>query len=233
MFEQQLQFSSNHNYHYYHNTKTRRRSIRNREDRRMIQLQDISKSYPMGKRKLEVLRGINLKVDKGEMTAKEYKSWIGNLPSLPMPNIHMLRFSANKLSSIWAANLRTEAAKKMAQQNPMLSSLEGIHSVLFSFDYRDKAIEAEIKALNKDEQKNKQIADFLTGLKALGGMAGSSKPEVGELMNKIIVSSGPDSVSVSANIPEDLINKLGEEAKKAMPQMEREKKETEEPKTQK
>jgi putative ABC transport system ATP-binding protein len=35
----------------------------------MIQLEKIVKSYPMGKRELKVLQGIDLKVDKGEMVA--------------------------------------------------------------------------------------------------------------------------------------------------------------------
>ncbi len=35
----------------------------------MIELKDIIKSYPMGKRELKVLQGINLKVNKGEMVA--------------------------------------------------------------------------------------------------------------------------------------------------------------------
>jgi len=138
------------------------------------------------------------------------------------PELSDLINQSKKDAMVWAVlAVPAEAAKKMAQQNPMLSSLEGIHSVLFSFDYRDKAIEAEIKALNKDEQKNKQIADLLTGLKAMGGMAASQKPEVGELMNKIIISSGPDSVSISANIPEELINKLSESAKKVIPEKEK------------
>jgi hypothetical protein len=129
---------------------------------------------------------------------------------------------SKKDAMVWAVlAIPAEAAKKMAQQNPMLSSLEGVHSILFSFDYRDKAVQAEIKALNKDEQKNKQIADLLTGLKAMGGMAAAEKPEVGELMNKIIIASGPDFVSVSANIPEELINKLSESAKKVIPEMEK------------
>ncbi len=35
----------------------------------MIQLQNIVKAYPMGKRELKVLQGVNLNVDKGEMVA--------------------------------------------------------------------------------------------------------------------------------------------------------------------
>jgi len=35
----------------------------------MIQLDNITKNYPMGKRELQVLRGINLNIEKGEMVA--------------------------------------------------------------------------------------------------------------------------------------------------------------------
>ncbi len=35
----------------------------------MIQLQDITKVYPMGKRELTVLRGVNLNIERGEMVA--------------------------------------------------------------------------------------------------------------------------------------------------------------------
>ncbi|HEX7474372.1 MAG TPA: ABC transporter ATP-binding protein [Dehalococcoidales bacterium] len=35
----------------------------------MIELKDITKSYPMGKRQLKVLQGVNLKINKGEMVA--------------------------------------------------------------------------------------------------------------------------------------------------------------------
>lgn len=148
------------------------------------------------------------------------------------PGLATLIKEAKTQSMLWAVmNFPPEVIKKMTESNPMLSSMSGVHSLILSFDYRDKAVQAEIKILNKDEQKNKQIADFLTGMKALGGMAGSAKPEVGELMNRIVVTSGPEFVSVNADIPEELLNKLGEEAKKAAHQME--KKEGEEPKTEK
>ena len=35
----------------------------------MIRLQDIAKVYPMGKRELEVLKGVNLHIKQGEMVA--------------------------------------------------------------------------------------------------------------------------------------------------------------------
>ena len=39
------------------------------KDNQVIQLQDITKVYPMGNRELTVLRGITLNVEKGELVA--------------------------------------------------------------------------------------------------------------------------------------------------------------------
>jgi putative ABC transport system ATP-binding protein len=36
---------------------------------KMIQIQDLVKTYPMGKRKLTVLKGVNLNIEKGELVA--------------------------------------------------------------------------------------------------------------------------------------------------------------------
>ena len=96
----------------------------------------------------------------------------------------------------------------------MLSSLEGINAVSMYFDYKNKNIIAEIKVISSDEAKNQQVADLLNGLKAMGGMAATEKPETGELINKIEITSTADHVKIYASIPEDLINKLKEMEKK-------------------
>jgi hypothetical protein len=141
---------------------------------------------------------------------------------LKNPEMAKLIKESNQKAMLWAVlSIPPDSVKKMTESNPMLASLSGVHSLLLSFDYRDKAIQAEVKLMSSDATKNKQIADFLNGMKALGGMAGNSKPAVGELMNKIEITSGPDFVSVKADIPEDLLNRLGEEAKKVVPQMEK------------
>lgn len=117
----------------------------------------------------------------------------------------------NKDAILWGAILiPAEAMSKAASQNPMLSSLEGINAVSMYFDYKNKNIIAEIKVMSSDETKNQQVADLLNGLKAMGGMAAAKKPEVGELMNKIEITSAADHVKIYASIPEELINKLKE-----------------------
>ena len=45
-------------------------------------------------------------------------------------------------------------------------------------------------------------------------MAATEKPEIGELINKIDITSTADHVKIYASIPEDLINKLKEIEKK-------------------
>ena len=73
---------------------------------------------------------------------------------------------------------------------------------------------AEIKALGGDEAKNTQIAEALTGFKALGAMAAAQKPAVGKLLEGIEISSTTDHVKISATIPEDVIEELKAEEEK-------------------
>lgn len=123
---------------------------------------------------------------------------------------------ANKQAIMWGAALVPEqAADKMGEQNPMLESLKQIKSLTMYFDYLNNSFSGEIKAFSSDEAKNQEVADFLKGLKAMGSMASSEKPEIGELLNKITISSGPDFVSLTFVIPEELIKKLEEASKKA------------------
>lgn len=117
----------------------------------------------------------------------------------------------NKEAMVWGAILLPqEAMSKISAQNPMLSSLEAVKAVSMYFDYKDKNLVAEIKVMSLDETKNQQIADLLNGVKAMGGMASAEKPELGELINKIEVTSSPEHTKIYANIPEELINRLKE-----------------------
>ncbi|MFP4082644.1 MAG: hypothetical protein ACLFVG_07780 [Candidatus Aminicenantes bacterium] len=121
----------------------------------------------------------------------------------------------NKQALMWGAILiPAEATQKMAADNPMLSNLEGVTAVAMYFDYKNNNLIAEVKMMSGDETKNQQVVDLLKGLKAMGGMAASEKPEIGELVDKVEISSAPDHVKIYAKIPEILINKL-KEMKKA------------------
>jgi len=119
--------------------------------------------------------------------------------------------NTEKEALVWGAILiPEEAMSEAAAQNPMLSNLKAVKATSMSFDYKNKNLIAEIKVISSDETKNQQIADLLNGVKAMGGMISAKKPEVGELINKIEITSKPDHVKIYASIPEELINRLKE-----------------------
>lgn len=120
----------------------------------------------------------------------------------------------DKDAMLWGAmTFSPEQMNKMATENPLLGSLEAVNAAYMSFNYKGRNLIAEINVMSSDETKNAQVADFLNGLKAMGGMAAAQDPNVGELLSRIEISSGADHVGIHANIPEDLINKLREKTK--------------------
>ncbi len=121
--------------------------------------------------------------------------------------------TANKNALVWCAfAIPEEATKKLAQSNPMMGSLEGMKAMTLFFDYRDKTYSFEIKTQGGDPAKNKQLADMLTGFKALGAGAAAKNPDVGDLLNRIEVSSGADFVKIAAGLPEDVLERLTKSA---------------------
>jgi len=127
-------------------------------------------------------------------------------------NLSSLINDSNKKAILWGAFLISpETVNEVKSGNPMLSNLEGINAILFNFNYKNKSIVTEIKVMNDDEVKNKQVAELLSGIKALGAMVATEKPTIGELLDKIEISSGPTHVKISANIPEEMIETLKQE----------------------
>jgi len=121
----------------------------------------------------------------------------------------------NKDAMLWGAMLLPEEAmEQAASANPMMSALKSINAVALYFDYENKMIKAEIMAMGPDAESNKQVAEALTGIKSFGAMAAGERPEIGELLNAIEITSGDDHVKISAEIPEELIKKLQAEESK-------------------
>jgi len=115
----------------------------------------------------------------------------------------------DKEGILWGAFLiPSEALEEAASENPMMSSFEAVKAATLLFDYKNQNVLAEIKLMSDNEENNKKIADALNGFKAIGGMAAAQKPELGELLNKIEISSTADHVKVYCSLPEELINKL-------------------------
>jgi len=123
--------------------------------------------------------------------------------------------TANKTAMFWSVfSFGPDQIKQMTAGNPFLTSLESLKAISLFVDYKNATLDLEIKAMTTDAAKNKEMADFLNGLKALGSMAGGEKPEIGQLLNAITVSAAPDHVKIAASLPEELMNKLSAEAQK-------------------
>jgi len=120
---------------------------------------------------------------------------------------------ATKTALAWGVfAFKPEEIKKMIESAPMLGSLASLKGVLLGFDYKNKILDAEFKIITADAGKNKEIADMLNGFRAMGSLAAGEKPEIGELMNKIEITSGADNVRIHAALPEQLLDKLGKMA---------------------
>lgn len=116
---------------------------------------------------------------------------------------------ANKNAMLWGAMLIPEGAmEQAASANPMMASLKAIMAMSLYFDYKDQMLSAEIMAMGPDAESNQKVAEALIGIKSFGAMAAGEKPEIGELLNAIQITSGEDHVKISIQIPEELIKKL-------------------------
>jgi hypothetical protein len=117
----------------------------------------------------------------------------------------------NKDTLFWGAILiPSDAVDQATAENPMLSNLKGLKAATVNFDYKNMNMVAEIKLVSTNSEKNEQIAKMLDGLKAMGGMMAAQKPEIGELLNKIEITSTPEHVKIYASLPQELLEKLKE-----------------------
>ncbi len=133
--------------------------------------------------------------------------------------INSLIKAVNTDSIVWSAFLLPpEALAELAKSNAMLNPVQKIRSLLMSFDYKNNALMADIKAMGADEAQNKQMAEFLTGLRAMGAMAASKYPEVTEAINRLQITSTAQYVGLSFSLPEDLLLKLGDRVKQEVGQ---------------
>ena len=123
--------------------------------------------------------------------------------------------NVNKAALVWnVTSFPPEMMQKMTEGNPMLGSFKALQALTVYVDDKANGLQLEIKALSPDAAKNKEIADMLTGLKAMGSMGAAEKPEMGELMKSIEITSGPDNVKIYVSLSEALMEKLGQEAEK-------------------
>jgi putative ABC transport system ATP-binding protein len=125
----------------------------------MIQLKDMVKTYPMGKRELKVLQGINITVDKGEMVAIMGPSGSGKSTLLNMiglldrPTSGSYILDGKEVSKLNSGELSRVRAQKIGfifQSFNLISYLSAISNVELGQKYASKIdIKAAQEALAK------------------------------------------------------------------------------------
>lgn len=130
----------------------------------------------------------------------------------------------NKETIFWGAVLTPpEAINKIKSEIPQLSALEAVNAASISFDYKNKNIIAEIKLMSSDPMKNQELADGLNGFKSMFAMVQIQDLTLGEILDKIEITSGPDHVKIYASFPEDLPKDIIDKLKMEKPKEEKEK----------
>ena len=141
------------------------------KDKQMIQLQDITKVYPMGKRELTVLRGISLDIEKGELVAIMGPSGSGKttllnlLGCLDKPTSGSYCFEGREVSRLNSSELAAIRGQKVGfifQTFNLLSRLTALSNVELGMTYvggvdRRRALEALSKVGLSDRVDHRPI----------------------------------------------------------------------------
>ena len=110
----------------------------------MIRLKDITKVYPMGKRELEVLRGINLTVEKGELVAimgpsgsgkSTLLNLIGALDTPTSGSVHVENKEVSRLSNSELAAIRGRKIGFVFQTFNLLPRMSALANVELGMKY--------------------------------------------------------------------------------------------------
>lgn len=111
-----------------------------------------------------------------------------------------------------------EDAKKVHQTPMAQLDLSKAEVILGEFNYGAGAYTGEIAMICPNEEGNNQLVTTVNGFKGMAAMMG---PEVGELVNKLNLTASADKVTLSFDIPQELLDRLqkamGEKAKDMMP----------------
>lgn len=115
----------------------------------------------------------------------------------------------NQDAMAWGAfAVSPDDMKAAAPRNSMMGHFQEFHAMTMFFDYRDMTFDMEVRFWGGDQNKNRQLADILTGFKALGVTAAAENPDIGNLLNRFDILAAPDFVTIQAAVPEDLMQKL-------------------------
>ncbi|MCP2604698.1 hypothetical protein NLC29_00890 [Candidatus Aminicenantes bacterium AH-873-B07] len=121
----------------------------------------------------------------------------------------------NQESFLWGGFLiPKKGLKEVLAKNPQAKIFESIKAISFFMDYNNVRYQGELNLHNDNEAQNKQMADFLNGIKAMISMGKGQDPDVQELLNGIKISAEAMGIKFTINLAEDLIMRLKQKSEK-------------------
>ncbi|MDH5715777.1 MAG: hypothetical protein OEZ30_09455, partial [Candidatus Aminicenantes bacterium] len=115
----------------------------------------------------------------------------------------------------WGAGLIPEGYKQKAMANPMTKSFASLRSIILSIN-AEKGFDFFMLSRSDVEEDAKLMADAMKGFVALGKMGVSEKPDILEVLDKIVVESKKNEVTISMQLSEDLMDRLGKVMQKQL-----------------
>lgn len=130
------------------------------------------------------------------------------------PEMMALVKRADKSALVWGAfAVPKEMLQKGIAANPQLKVLEGVTGLVLSFDDRANGVVVDLKTIGGTKEQNDNLAAAINGFKAMGAMMGAQEPLVGEILNGVAITAGPDYTDVAIAITHELQQKIGEMAR--------------------
>lgn len=104
-------------------------------------------------------------------------------------------------------------AKKVHDMGMAKVDLSKAEAILGNFDYKDNAYIGEINMVCPNLEGNNQLVTTLNGFKGMAGLAGQ---EAMDVVNKINISASAERVTLSFNIPSDLLDRVKKKLEEKM-----------------
>ncbi|MDD8031080.1 MAG: hypothetical protein PHQ25_03680 [Acidobacteriota bacterium] len=136
-----------------------------------------------------------------------YKGKTPNLLSQPEIKPYLKDINMNALTFTWLT-LPAELLREETSENPVLQLAKKVRYISSFSDYRQPNYLTELKVYAEDKKDHQQIAETLTGLKALGlGLSGET-PEIGQALDSLEITSSEKYVKIFISLNEELLEKL-------------------------
>lgn len=136
-----------------------------------------------------------------------YKGKTPNLLSQSEIKPYLKDINMNALNFTWLT-LPAELLREETTENPVLELAKKVRYISSFSDYRQPNYLTETKIYAEDKKDHQQIAETLTGLKALGlGLSGET-PEIGQALSSLEISSSEKYVKIFISLDEELLANL-------------------------